>query len=385
MRVHLFHQYFRYPGEGGALRSYFLARALLDAGHEVVVFTAHNLHEGENTVDGIPVFYLPVTYHNHFGFRKRIFSYLKFVFLAIKESRKYAFPDLNYIITTPLTTGFIGLYWRWKNIPYAFEIGDLWPEVPVQLGVIKNGPVKRILYHFERKFYLKARKLIALSPSIKDYIEYTCDFKVTAINIPNLSDCVHYQYVERTEMVSPANPFQITYLGTFGQANGLEALLSVAQLAQEQKLPIQFNFMGSGAREGILQEAATRLSNVHLFPFGTRDEVKDMMDKADAIYVSFADVPILWTGSPNKFFDGLAAGKLMVVNFGGWIKNLVLEHECGIYHQPRYDQRLLDDLLPFMQSPTLLQSYQHNARKLAEEQFDMKVLLPKWLDYLEGD
>ena len=384
MRVHLFHQYFRYPAEGGAIRSYFLARALQEAGHEVVVFTAHNQHVGQQDIAGIPVVYLPVAYHNRFGFKKRIASYLKFVYHAIRASRKYPHPDLNYIITTPLTAGLIGLWWRRKQIPYAFEIGDLWPEVPIQMGFIRQRIVRNLLYRFERKLYLRADKLIGLSPSIKDYIEYTCDFEVSAISIPNMADVTFYELVKRKERVSAANPFQITYLGTFGVANDLSLLLSVAKLAREQKLPIQFNFMGEGAQEEMLRAAADQSGHVRLFPFGTRTEVKALMDTSDAIYVSFAEVPILGTGSPNKFFDGLAAGKLIILNFSGWIKNMVMEHECGLYHQPPYDQRLLDELIPFIESPTLLEEYQKNARRLAEEQFDTKVLLRQWMAYIEA-
>ena len=385
MIVHPYHQYFRHPEEGGAVRSYYLARHLLEAGHQVVVFTAHNTESGLQRIHGITVEYLPLAYENQFGFGKRIRSFLKFVYLAIKRSGQYPKPDLNYVITTPLTTGIIALWLKkTRKTPYAFEVGDLWPEVPVQMGVIKNRWVQKWLYAFERRVYKNAKYLIGLSPAIKDYIEYTCDFQVNAINIPNMSDCEAFQPHFRKEAVSPQNPFQISYIGTFGLANDLENLVALARLCEQEKLPVQFNLMGDGARAQDLKDQSQDLSNIKWMPYSSHQHVKTLLSGSDAVYVSFQDLPILGTGSPNKFFDGLAAGKLIIVNFEGWIRELILENECGLYHPPGDSKGLLENLTSFIQSPSLLETYQENARTLAEVQFEKNKLLGEWLAYLEG-
>lgn len=385
MIIHLYHQYFRHPDEGGAVRSFYLARHLLETGHEVVVFTAHNEASGLQRIHGIPVEYLPLAYDNQFGFAKRIRSYLKFVHLAIKRSRQYPKPDLNYVITTPLTTGIIALWLKMtRKVSYAFEVGDLWPEVPIQMGVINNGLVKRILYAFERLVYIKAKFLVGLSPPIKDYIEYTCDFKVNALSIPNMSDCQAFQPKYQEEVVSQNRPFQISYIGTFGIANQLETLIEFARSCEKEKLPIQFNLMGDGGRKAQLRNLSSDLNNINWMPFGSHEVVKALLEDSHAIYVSFQDIPILGTGSPNKFFDGLAAGKLIIVNFEGWIKDLILENECGLYHSPGDPKHLLDNLVPFIQSPSLLETYQQNARTLGEVEFERNKLLGEWMAYLES-
>ncbi|MDW3196757.1 MAG: glycosyltransferase family 4 protein [Cytophagales bacterium] len=385
MIIHLYHQYFRYPDEGGAVRSFYLARHLLENGHEVVVFTAHNSESGHKRIHGISVEYLPLPYENQFGFGKRIRSFVKFVYLAIKRSKQYPKPDLNYVITTPLTTGFIALWLKkTRKIPYAFEVGDLWPEVPIQMGVIKNQLAQKWLYALERRIYEKAKHLIGLSPGIKDYIEYSCDFKVKAISIPNMSDCEAFRPHMREEAVSEKHPFQISYIGTFGIANQLETLIEFARLCAKEKLPVHFNLMGEGGREEVLKTLSEDLSNISWLPFGSHHIVKTLLENSDAIYVSFQDIPILGTGSPNKFFDGLAAGKLIIVNFEGWIKDLILENECGLYYPPEDPEDLLKNLISFIQSPSLLESYQSNARTLAEVEFERNKLLEDWMRYLEA-
>ena len=63
-----------------------------------------------------------------------------------------------------------------------------------------------------------------------------------------------------------------------------------------------------------------QLTNLTWVPFQSRDGVKQIMNITDANFICYQPVKILETGSPNKYFDGLAAGKLTIVNFGGWVE-----------------------------------------------------------------
>ena len=139
MRILYIHQYFKTPEEGGSIRSYYLAKGLVDAGHEVTMVTAHNGPYEVKKIDGVAVHYLPVPYDNSFGFAQRLWSFWSFVKLAKKEAKSLPKQDLAYVMTTPLTTGFIATYLKKElNLSYYFEVGDLWPEAPIQMGVIKN-------------------------------------------------------------------------------------------------------------------------------------------------------------------------------------------------------------------------------------------------------
>jgi hypothetical protein len=42
------------------------------------------------------------------------------------------------------------------------------------------------------------------------------------------------------------------------------------------------------------------------------------------------DIRENWANSANKFFDGLAAGKPIFLNHGGWMQDLVLINKCGL-------------------------------------------------------
>jgi hypothetical protein len=78
------------------------------------------------------------------------------------------------------------------------------------------------------------------------------------------------------------------------------------------------------------------------------------MNITDAAFVCYKNVPILETGSPNKYFDGLAAGKLIVINFGGWIRKEIEEKQCGIYADPQQPTDFVKKIRPFICDQKLL-------------------------------
>ena len=74
----------------------------------------------------------------------------------------------------------------------------------------------------------------------------------------------------------------------------------------------------------------------------------NLLEQSDAVYVSFKDVKVLGTGSPNKFFDSLAAGKLTIINFDGWIKQLITKNKCGFHHNPHSSTAFVRKLKVFV-------------------------------------
>ncbi|MEP0985970.1 glycosyltransferase family 4 protein [Ekhidna sp.] len=379
------HQYFKTPEEGGSIRSYYLAKGLVEAGHEVTMITAHNSPYEVKKIDGFKVHYLPVPYDNSFTFLKRIWAFWKFVRLAKKEAMGLSRQDLAYVMTTPLTTGFIATYLKKQlNLSYYFEVGDLWPEAPIQIGAIRNKWVKKWLYGLEKKFYFEAEKVIALSPAIRNYIERVSPNTKVYV-IPNMADCSFFEAEYSVGDFSEKNQFQITYCGALGKANHLEYFLDAARQSREAQLPVQFNIIGYGSELKRLRSLARRLKNVTFYPHSSKQCVKNLLAKSDAVYVSFKDVKVLSTGSPNKFFDSLAAGKLTIINFEGWIRNVITKNKCGFYHNPYSTTAFVRKLKVFLAAPELLAKYQRNGRKLAELYYDKDKQITKLLKILNNE
>lgn len=379
VKVLIIHQFFNTPASGGALRSYYLANALVERGIEVVVITTHNeVNIREITSEGIEIHYLPVDYNNRYGFFKRVYSFWLFVWHIVKYAGNFRDADTVYAISTPLTTGLAAMWIKLRyNIPYYFEVGDLWPEAPVQMGFIRNPLLKFMLYKLEKLIYRKAVAVVALSQPIQDAIEKKAPGK-TVYQVPNMADIDFYKpEPKRNELVQRfgvQNKFVISYVGTLGLANGLEYMVHCAERAQAENLNIHFLICGDGKMHDDLQRMIDqkKLTNISLTGFLNREAVRDVLNVTDAVMVSYKSLPVLETGSPNKYFDGLAAGKFIVINFGGWIKDELSQHTCGIAVDPKNPDDFIRQIKPFLADPAHLREYQQNARKLAEQTYSRK-------------
>ena len=368
MKIILVHMHFNDPEKGGPLRSYYLAAGMISGGIACEVVTAHNQSKYVlKEVEGIKVHYLPVAYDNAFGFMKRVYAFLKFNEMAARLIRGLDRPDIFYVMSTPLTTGILAMkLQKILGIPYIFEVGDLWPEAPVQMGVVRNVFLKKWLYRLETNVYKQARKVVALSPPIGDYIaEKVGREKVTVIT--NMADTHYFQKDYSSDEIDKLNKskvFTVASIGAMGKANQLDFMIEGARYFADNNIPARFLLMGWGAETSRLKEKAAGIDNVQFIPFGNREEVRKVLGITDALYISYKDIPVLETGCPNKLFDALAAGKLVIVNFGGWIARLLEHNQCGFQVNPRDPADLFRKLAPYF-DPSRMEEASNNARQLA--------------------
>ena len=387
MKVLILHQHFNTPQNGGALRSYYLAKALSDRGIQTVVISTHNeANYQQMDVQGVEVHYLPVAYDNKFGFAARSISFLKFVWKSARLAGQLRDVSVCYAISAPLTVGLAALWIKRKHrIPFLFEVGDLWPDAPIQLGFVRNFFLRQFLFALEKLIYRHADSIVVLSPAIQSAIEGKMPGKTTHL-ITNMADVDFYRPTPKEERLEKKfgaeGKFVVSYAGAVGVANGLDYLLECASGSRKARLPIQFIVCGEGAMLDPLKARAGHLGlqNLTFAGFQNREGVRDILAISDAAFVCYKNVPILETGSPNKYFDGLAAGKLIVINFGGWIKKEIEENHCGIYVDPQEPDDFVMKIKAFLEDKTLLKQYQEAARRLGETKYSRVMLSAKFAD-----
>lgn len=393
MKVLLLHQHFNTPYRGGAIRSYYLAKALVDHGISTTVITAHNGTEYKVEItDGIEVHYLPVPYHNRFGFYRRSLAFMRYVSKVVRLARKIKDVDICYAMSVPLTVGIAARRISAKyKIPFVFEVGDLWPDAPIQMEFIRSRLFQNALYSLEKRIYKSAESVVALSPSIQAAIERKIPGKEIHL-IPNISDTNFFKPELKNPLLvkkfEAEGKFVVSYIGAIGIANGLEHFVSCAKASEDAGLAIHFILCGDGALLDTIKEQTRQLNlrNFLIVPFQNRDGVREILNVTDACFISYKPVPILETGSPNKYFDGLAAGKLIIVNFSGWIREEIEKHKCGFFVSPFSSSDFVKSITPFLISTQLTEEYKRASRALGESSYSRTVLGRKFADiFLEKD
>jgi len=384
MRILYIHQYFKTPQEPGGTRSYWIAKELINSGHEVVMLTTSskiNCKKSVQLIDGIKVIYLKVLYEQEMSILARLKSFASFMIKASIESFKADNIDMVIATSTPLTIGLPALLLKKiKGIPYVFEVRDLWPEVPIQMGGLKNPIVIKLANWFEETIYRNAEHIVALSPGMAKGVisKHVPEKKVTMI--PNMSKGDEFwprekNYELALKLGLKSKSFKVIHFGSLGIANGASTIIESAKLLLGNE-KIEFVFLGGGSTEASLIHLCKihALTNVHFLGAFPMDETSEIVNMCDVSVVSFLDLPILYTNSPNKLFDSLSAGKPILVNSAGWTKDLVETHQCGYYVNPNKPIEMAEKIAFLEENPEVVKKLGLQSRKIAEERYDKSIL-----------
>ena len=402
MKILYLHQHFTTPRGAGGTRSYEMSRRLVQRGHQVTMVCGsykggHTGLEGpyvsgrrRGDVEGVDVIELELPYGNTDGFIRRSLTFLRFALRTLGVVLREPC-DLIFATTTPLTVAIPAVVAKWvRRKPFVFEVRDLWPELPRAMGVITNPVVLGGMRALEWMAYKTADRLIALAPGIQRGIEADgIDPEAIAL-IPN--GCDVQEFAHPTGAWRPdgvgEGAFLAVYTGTHGLANGLEALVDVAEELQRRgRLDIFLVLVGQGATKAGLRRRVEerRLTQLLLLDPVRKHDVVNVLHGADVGIQCLANVPAFYEGtSPNKFFDYLAAGLPVITNYPGWVASLIEGHGCGIAVPPGDSVAFATALERMAADRAALAAQAARARQLAETLFHRDALGDQFVRWLEG-
>lgn len=377
-------QHFKTPEEGGAIRSYHLARGLVDAGHQVTLISGHAGPKHKKVfIDGIHVHYLPVPYSSRMSRLGRSRALLRFVWMVCRKATLFQEADVCYITVTQPPLGLVGLYFQRKfSMPFYAEVHETTLNPPF--------PSPRKLFaRLDRQIYQKARALVALSPDMEQRLRQIAPRQLIHL-IPEVADCRFFSRSARSEyherQFGVAGKFVVTHFGPLAPAHHLDSLIEAARACQQKQLnDVLFLLVGEGSEQERLQAYAEQgqLNNLQFVPHQNKYGLLSVLNVTDAVYISLADHPARQNRSPTEFFEALAAGKLSITNRRGWIADLMEENRCGFYASPQQPYDFVTQLAPFVNDRQRLDTYQANARDLGERQFEREKQIDALLNSLE--
>ena len=167
-------------------------------------------------------------------------------------------------------------------------------------------------------------------------------------------------------------PF-IVYVGTMGQINGVPYLADLAAKVRAEAPEVRFAVYGGGFDYNNLKARAQELGvlNETLFMPGPipKKQVPAVLSAATFASSLFIDLKEMWVNSANKFFDGLAAGRPVLINYGGWQADILRETGAGLVLDPHDMDKAKDTLLKALRDETWLERAGQKARNLARRAF----------------
>ncbi|MCS7188883.1 MAG: glycosyltransferase family 4 protein [Bacteroidia bacterium] len=331
MRIIYWQYFFTPPGGWGNRRSYDFARYWTQKGHEVWIIAGGTYFPPSliallgkrrcfRTREGIPIIFLANPYHQKQKSLQRLLSFFHFTFWSAYIL--FRLRRLPFLLVATLPPPFLPFLAAMRNVltgkPFILEMYDAWPQVPQAMGFIPSF-LKIPLYKLSIWSYKKAALVIGLSPDI-----------VKLFPLPQivLSYNGTRPEVFRRRRYPSFLPFRVIYAGTFGKVNHLDFLLAVAEVLKLYR-SIEFWLVGDGKERPLIEQKAQRLPQVKVFPPVPVEEVPYWLSEAHVGVSTVLPLPILASNSANKFYDYLANGLVVGINYRGWQAEFLEEYHCG--------------------------------------------------------
>src|SRR5690554_6477171 len=400
MKIIYLHQYFNTSNMSGGTRSYEMARRMVRAGHEVHMITSSrdsssDQHCWQTTNEaGIQVHWYPVPYSNHMTYSQRVRAFFSFAKAARKKAIELS-GDVIFATSTPLTIALPAVpASRRKKIPMVFEVRDLWPEMPIAMGALNNPLLRVAARRLERWAYENASAVVALSPGMKAGVVATGYPAEKIAVIPNSSDNKEFAFdADAAQQFRAARSWLadkplLVYTGTFGKVNGVGYMVELAKALLARGSDVRILLVGDGAERDIVRQAAevagVYQNNLFIEAPLPKKEIPALLSAATMASALFIDLPEMRPNSANKFFDALASGTPVMLNYGGWMHELVNKHECGLAMWRQSIDAVDQELDSKMHDADWLSKAGQAARELAEQEFDRDVLANQLIATLDS-
>ncbi|MFH0910633.1 MAG: glycosyltransferase family 4 protein [Planctomycetota bacterium] len=334
-------------------------------GHEVtVVTTAPNFPMGrvfpgyENrwrqveTLDGIRVVRVKTYMSPNKGTVRRTLDFSSFLFMGLAGALGEGKPDVVAATSPQFFAAVAGwLASIFKNRPFVFELGDLWPASISAVGAMQENTLLRCMERLELFLYRRSAAIVALTDAFqKNLVQRGIPpekIKVVrnGVDLPRYSPRPRNASLAREWGID--DRFTVGYLGTLGMAHALEKVLDAAELLKNHE-DIRFLFVGPGAaRDGLVAESqARRLGNVIFIPPQPKENMPEYWSLCDAALVHLKDSPVFASVIPSKIFEAMGMGKpILLAAPQGEASQIVEGEEAGLCLPPEDPNALAQAVL----------------------------------------
>ena len=377
----------------------------VSSGHQVTVITCtpnfptgkvfdgykNRLWQSE-IVNGIRVIRVWTYITANAGFFKRILDYSSFMISASIASIFVKKPDLVVATSPQFFTAMAGyIVGKLKNIPFVFELRDIWPESIKAVGAMGDSIFIRMFEKIEMFLYRKAALIVSVTNSFKQtLVNRGVDGNKIKV-VTNGVDLKRFKPCPKDELLVEKyqlkDKFVAGYIGTHGMAHALETILDAADIIKKIKDytdDFRFIMLGHGARKAdlIAMAKAKGLENVIFIDSVPKEEVNRYWSLLDVCIIHLKKEPLFRTVIPSKLFESMGMGIPVLHGVQGESADIVEKEQSGLLFEPENANELVDKLIMLKNNPEQYRKTKDSCLNSAIN-FDRSILADKMLNILK--
>lgn len=326
---------------------------------------------------------------------ERMRNYASFCISAALRGMTLPRPDV-VIGSSPQLLVALSAWWIAfsRQLPFVFEVRDLWPESLTAVGV---GSEDSLLHHslaaIAKFLYERADRIVVVTPAFKDHL-------IRRWRVPPEKIEIVENGVE-TDMFSPSPPavsaalrrelgadskFLVCYVGTMGMAHGLDTLLDAATTLQRDKPEVLFLLIGEGAEKERIQSLAQSqsLTNVRILDQQPRDKIPAFISASDACLVLLKKADVFKTVIPTKMLEFMSCARPVILGVDGQARQIVEEAGAGLVIEPENAVALAQSIKRLEEDPENGRALGQKGREYILKRFSRASTAEKYIDVLEA-
>ncbi|MGH7884677.1 MAG: glycosyltransferase family 4 protein, partial [Thermodesulfobacteriota bacterium] len=319
----------------------------------------------------------------------RLTNWITYTLLALYVGIFKIKPRILIVNTDPPFLGIVGyLLKKYHKVPLIFNCRDLYPDVAIELGEIKDGFITKIFDYLNKLSFLESDKIVPLGISMKNKILKKGIEENKFYLIPDWADTKFLKPIIKSKNsllkdLNLKNRFIIMYSGNIGFSQDFETILEAFKKIDSENATLIF--VGEGAAKESLRRAVSdlELRNVMFLTYQPFELLDQSLNIADLHLVPLKEG---LSGSivPSKVYGILSVGKpyLAIADEDSEPVTIAKNNNCGLWARPGDVDGISEKLKWAVNNKELLLEMGRKGREVAVKNYDKKIVISKWVDLL---
>lgn len=292
---------------------------------------------------------------------------------------------LLFSMANPLFQGLIiYLFKRLRGQCYVILVYDIYPDVPVQLGLLKeSGLITRLWRRINHLVWENAEIVFTIGNRMAENLERKFDVSKTAagrvVAIYNWANTEWIRPVAKADnefakTYGQVGKLTVMYSGNLGNTHDIETILAAAKELREHD-SIHFMIIGEGAKKNLVEKTKYEdgLDNLTILPFQPENVLPLSLPTADISIITL-DKGCEGLSVPSKTHYYMAAGSALlgICDKNSEVAQIINRHKCGVVVKPGDKDSMVKNILNLLGDKAKLDYYKGNSRRAAEEHYSRK-------------
>jgi colanic acid biosynthesis glycosyl transferase WcaI len=296
-------------------------------------------------------------------------------------------PDVIFAVLQPLSIGLtLPVLARVKGARLVLNVQDLHPDAQIQLGIIRNRWVIKMLRSIEAYAYTHCAALAVICDSFRQHVISRGAPPERVFLLENWVDTERIRPQEqagaefRRENGFKNTDFVALWAGTLGHVSGAAAVIQAAEVLREHPT-IRFLIVGEGPIRDLMTKQARdlTLTNVTFMPFQPENRLAAMQSSADVSLVTsmrnIAEVSV-----PSKVLAYFAAGRAVIASVPEHSETarLIRRATAGIVVPPDDGQALAAAVEDASRKRAAVRQMGESARDFAVQKLSVRAAVQRY-------